>query len=257
MPHLDRTPLGGGVLARRWYVDVNNGTYGAPDWKAVNGVEDFSAPLDPSVMDDSDYDSGGYKSSTITAIGWTINLKLARKVTAASGIVYDPGQEILRLASVNMGAANRVDVRWYEVTASGPITEAYRGYAAVSWSEDGGGMDALAAVTVALTGQGARETYVHPDFALAAPAIYSVTPSTVAAAGGTLIHIVGSGFFKAGINDVTAVTGVKLVAHNCTSWTVESDQSIWAITPAEAAGASNVNVTNSTGTSSNFVITSA
>jgi len=257
MPHLDRTPLGGGVLARRWYIDVNSNTYAAPTWVAVNGVEDFKAPLDPSVQDDSDYDSDGYKSSTITAIGWSVDLKLARKVTAASAIVYDPGQEILRAASILMGASNRVDLRWYEVTDAGPITEAYRGYAAVSWSEDGGGMDALASVSVTLTGQGARATYVHPDFALAAPVVYSVTPSTVAAAGGTLIHIVGTGFFKAGINDVVGTTGVKLVAHNCTSWTVESNQSIWAITPAETAGASNVNVTNSTGASNNFVITSA
>jgi len=46
-----------------------------------------------------------------------------------------------------------------------------------------------------------------------------------------------------------------MVAHNFTTWTVESDQSIWAVSPAETAGASNVNVTNSTGTSNNFVVT--
>ena len=257
MAHLDRTPLGGGALARRWYLDVNSGTYAAPTWVGVNGVTDFKAPLDPSVQEDSDYDSNGYKASTITALGWSIDLKLARKVTAADPLVYDPGHEILRAASILMGASNRVDLRWYEVTDGGPVTEAYRGYAAVSWSEDGGGMDALASVSVTLTGQGARATYTHPDFALAAPVLYSVTPSTIAVAGGTLVHIVGTGFFKAGVNDVTATTGVKAVAHNFTSWTVVDNQNIWGITPAETAGASNVNVTNSTGTSNAITVTAA
>jgi hypothetical protein len=244
MPHVDRTPLGAATLARRWYLDVNTGTYAAPVWTAVNGVEDFKAPLDPSVQDDSDYDSGGYKSSTITALGWKVELKLARKVTAASALVYDPGAEVLRAASMNMGLANRVDIRWYEVTDSGPIVEAYRGYATVSWSEDGGGMDALASVSVTLTGQGARATLTHPDFAASVPIVSSVTPAAGAAAGGEPVYIYGQGF--------TGTVSVKMGGSGGTAFTdynVVSDTVIVGTVPAKTAGSYQVCVTNATGAS--------
>ena len=249
MAHLDRTPLGESVLARRWYCDVNSGTYGAPTWVAINGVMEFTPTLEPSVQDDSDFDSAGYKSSTITALGWTLGMKLARKVTAASAVVYDPGQEVLRLASKGMSTSNSVDVRWYEVTDSGPITEAYRGYAAVSWTEDGGAMDALASVSVTLTGQGARADYTHPDFAAAAPVLYSITPAAGVQAGGTLHKIVGKNFFAAGVSDVSGADHVLFGVTSATTYYVESDQVIWALAPAKAAAQFIIYVENSTGKS--------
>ena len=125
-----KVPLGAGTVVRKWYVDVNSGIYGAPTWVGIFGVEEFTPALEPTVQDDSDYDSLGYKSSTITALGWTVGMKLARKVTTASSTAYDPGQELLRAAAELMGASNRVDVRWYEMgsaTGVGPKVEAYRG----------------------------------------------------------------------------------------------------------------------------------
>lgn len=163
MASTTKVPLGPATLNRKWYLDVNDGTYGAPDWVGVFGIEDFKAGKDPNLEDDSDFDSGGWKSSTVTALSWSIELKIARKVTTASATAYDPGQEILRAASDLMGTGNNVDVRWYEVTASGPKEESYRGYAAVSWVPDGGSMEALDTVTVTLTGKGARSTATHPD----------------------------------------------------------------------------------------------
>jgi len=58
---------------------------------------------------------------------------------------------------------------------------------------------------------------------------------------------VGVNFFKAGVDDVVATTGVRLEAHNFSSWITVDDQNIFGITPAEDAGASTVNVDNSTG----------
>jgi len=252
MPSVARTALGAGGLARRWYLDVNTGTHAAPTWIAVNGVEDFKAPLDPSVQDDSDYDSGGYKSSTITAIGWSIDLKLARKVTVASPTVYDPGAEVLRAASVLMGASNRVEVRWYEMTTSGPKVEAYQGYAAVSWSEDGGGMDALASVSVTLTGQGEREAITHPDGAAVVPVLYSVDPAVGIQAGGTLHVVSGTGFFAAGVDDVVAVT---LGVTDCPTFVTHSDNELTFLAPAKAAGPFVVYVTNAVGPSITATVT--
>ena len=41
-------------------------------------------------------------------------------------------------------------------------SEAYSGYAAVSWAPDGGGMDGLDTASVTLTGQGPRVSITHP-----------------------------------------------------------------------------------------------
>lgn len=250
-----RTPLGPGSLARRWFLDVNTGTYGSPTWIAVNGVQDFKAPLDPSVQSDDDYDSGGYKSSTITALGWKIDVKLARKATAASAIVYDPGAEALRAASELMGAGNRVDIRWYEMTTGGPKVEAYRGYAAVSWSEDGGGMDSLATVSVSLAGQGVRNTITHPDGAAVVPVLYSITPATGVTAGGSMHVIRGAGFMLAGVDNVKATSGVLFGVTNATRWVTLSDTEIVVVAPAKAEGPFVIYVENAVGKSATATVT--
>jgi len=163
MAHVDRTALAASTLNSKWWLDVNTSTYGSPTWTPVAGIMEFKASKETTTQDDSDFDGSGYKSSVATALAWSIELKLARKPTVASATAYDAGQEVLRAASDLLGTANRKDVRWYEITASGPVTETYRGYCTVSWSEDGGGMDAADTVTCTLTGQGARSTFAHPD----------------------------------------------------------------------------------------------
>jgi hypothetical protein len=163
MAHVDRTALAATTLNSKWWIDVNSATYVSPTWVPINGIMEFKPSKEATMQDDSDFDGGGWKSSTATALSWSIEMKLRRAATAAAATSYDTGQEALRTASDLLGASNRVDVRWYEITASGPTAESYRGYASVSWSEDGGGMDALDTVTVTLTGQGARSTATHPD----------------------------------------------------------------------------------------------
>ena len=165
MAHVDRTALAATTLNSKWWLDVQSGgTFGAPTWVPVAGIMEFKHTKDTTLQDDSDFDGVGFKSSVATALAWSITLKLKRAPTIASAVTYNAGQEALRTASDLLGTLNRVDVRWYEITASGPITEAYRGFAAVSWDEDGGGMDAVDTVTCVLTGQGARTTTLaHPD----------------------------------------------------------------------------------------------
>ncbi len=164
MAHVDRTALAATTLNQKWWLDVQSGgTYGNPTWVPVAGIMEITPSKETTLQDDSDMDGGGYKSQVATALAWSIELKLKRAPTVASATTYNAGQEALRTASDLLGTLNRVDVRWYEITASGPVTETYRGYAAVSWSEDGGGMDALSTVTCTLTGQGARSTFAHPD----------------------------------------------------------------------------------------------
>lgn len=135
-------------------------TVGGPIWTAVRGLREFKPSLAAALQEDSDFDSGGYKSSTKTAVGWSLETKVARKVTADAVPAYDPGQEKLRLAADQNGPANTVHVRWYKVGAV--RTEAYEGYAAAEWAPDGGGMDALDTASVKLTGQGKRQPIAHP-----------------------------------------------------------------------------------------------
>lgn len=157
-----RTPLGPATTVRKWYLDVNTGTSGSPTWTPVSGMTDFKPTYDVKLQDDSDFDSGGHQSSSATAAAWSLDIKVMRKVTAASATAYDPGQEALRLAGAQFGVGNSVDCRWYEMEPNGPRVEAYQGKAAVSWSPDGGGMDALDGVSVKLTGQGKRTAITHP-----------------------------------------------------------------------------------------------
>src|SRR5664279_4465124 len=129
MASTTKVPLGGATLNRKYYCDVNSGTYAAPTWVGIFGVTEFKAGKEPTLNDDSDFDAGGWHSKNITALAWSLEMKVERKVTAGDATVYDPGQELLRAASDGMGTSNVIDVRWYEITSSGPKVEAYRGFA--------------------------------------------------------------------------------------------------------------------------------
>lgn len=136
-----------------------------PVWTVVRGRTDFKPGLDSTLQEDSDMDSLGWKSQTRTAAMWKMEFKVVRKAMASvlSGgatTSYDPGQEALRIAGDQIGPYNTVSCRWYKLGAV--RTEAYQGYAAVSWSPDGGSMDGLDTATVTLDGQGQRVAIAHP-----------------------------------------------------------------------------------------------
>lgn len=239
-----RSALGAATTVRKWYLDVNTGTTAAPVWVGVFGIMDFKPSLAPVWKDTSDFDSGGDKSSTATAREWGAEVELARKSQASVATAYDPGQEALRAKSEALGLGNSIEVRYYEMEPGGPRVEAYQGLAGVEWSPKGGSMEDPDTVSVKLKGQGARVAITHPDTVAAVPVIYTLAPATGPAAGGTLVTIKGSGF-----TGTVAVTGVKFGGTNATSWTVLDDNTIVALSPAHAAGAVSVVVTNATGPS--------
>jgi hypothetical protein len=164
MPATTKVPLGASTTNRKWYLDVNTGTTASPVWTGVHGITEFKPALDPTLQNDSDYDSEGYKSQTKTAEEWAVETKVARKVTKADPTAYDPGQEFLRGKAIGkMGLANSVEIRYYEMEPGGPRIEAYQGQAAVTWSPEGGNMENLDMVSVKLTGQGKLDQITHPD----------------------------------------------------------------------------------------------
>jgi hypothetical protein len=158
-----RVALGASTLVRKWYIDVDSASSTTtPTWEPVYGVVNFQPTQNTTLQDDSDYDAGGFKSMTATAIEWGVTLTLARKVVLAAPTTYDPGQEFLRLAAAKLGVSGSVHIRFYEMTVGGPRIESYAGWAAVTWAPAGGAVDALDQVQVTLTGQGPRATPAHP-----------------------------------------------------------------------------------------------
>lgn len=252
MPVPTRTPLGASTTMRMWYLDVDTASSTTtPTWVGVLGMTEFKPALEPTKQDDSDFDSGGFQSVTKTAEKWSVEAKIARKVTVADGTVYDVGQEFLRVKSFGqMGPANSVHVRYYEMQPSGPRVEAYEGWASVTWSPDGGKMEDLNLVGLTLDGQGQLLQITHPNTGSVVPVITLLTPANGLAAGGSLCRIKGTNF-----TGVTGATGVKFGATNATSYDVISDGLIEAIVPAHAAGIVDVAVTNGAGASAATALT--
>lgn len=159
-----KVPLGATTTNRKWYCDVDTGTE-SEEWTGIFGIQSFKDMLEGQLQDDSDFDSDGWMSEVNTANKWGVEIKVKRAVTAADETAYDPGQEVLRAAAAETGLANVVHIRFYEMEPGGPRIEAYDGFAAVTWTPDGGDMKATSTVTVKLSGQGKRNPITHPDAA--------------------------------------------------------------------------------------------
>lgn len=155
-----KVPLGASTLNRKWYLDVNTGTTDVPVWTGVFGITEFKPSVEGSLQDDSDFDGNGWKSQVNTANMWKIEGKVRRGVQADDSTAYDPGQEVLRIAAANTGEANIVEVRYYEMGEA--KVEAYKGFVAVTWTEDGGNMEAVSTVSFTLNGRGSRDVITHP-----------------------------------------------------------------------------------------------
>lgn len=252
MPVPTRTPLGASPTNRMWYLDVDTASNpAAPTWVAVMGISEFTPKISANRENDTDFDAAGYQSESKTAEKWSLEGKLNRKGLAADFTSYDPGQEFLRLRAIGqMGAANRVHIRYYEMEPSGPRVEAYDGFAGVDWEPDGGKMTDLSIVSFKLIGMGKLNPITHPNTGAVIPVITALAPITGLAAGGTLVRITGTNF-----TGVTGATGVKFATNNATSYDVLSDGVIYAIAPAHAAGQVDVAVTNAAGASATSALT--
>lgn len=167
----DPSALGASTLARKWRMDVDAGTGGVADWLRVRGVSEFAPSDDPSTQDTTDYDSLGWKSSAVTALGWGVTLTVERKADDTDATEYDPAQEFLRLKAEQTGIDNVARIRYYEWNGlTGPRVQAYEGDVGVQWAEQAGASDAKSTAQITLTGQGVREAITHPLASYTPPA---------------------------------------------------------------------------------------
>lgn len=148
------------ALARRYRVQVNMGTAGAPNWQTLLGVEELKPTYTPRREDDETYEDAGAMRRATTGYSWGLELKLIHR-TASDGITWNTVQEALRTAAeANDTASGEVHVRWYDRNGlDGPN---YEGYALVDWTPEGGNPGARDTVAVVLHGQGARTSIANP-----------------------------------------------------------------------------------------------
>lgn len=243
-----KTPLGAATGLSKWFVDVDTTpSAGSATWVPILGIQSFAPIPDAgNLVDDSDFDSGGFESQAKTSTAHSATMTVVRKVQPANATQYDPGQEFLRSASIGkLGSASVVHLRFYEMEPSGPRVEAYAGFYTVGWGGESGDMKALSTVQVTLTGRGQLLQIAHPDTAAAVvPVINSVAPTALGTAGGALVRINGTGF-----TGTTGATHVTFGGTSATAYDVISDSLIEAVAPAHAAGTVPVVVTNPTGAS--------
>lgn len=146
------------TLAKKMRLDVT--TDGGITYFKVRGIKTMKPVINPTTEDDTDFDSGNWGSDLKTLLKWQLDMDVKRGLGVVTG-TYDPGQEVLRAASENMGVAGVVQVRWFDRNG-GP--EAYTGFAQVTWSPNGGGAVGDV-VSVSLLGQGTRTTIANPVLA--------------------------------------------------------------------------------------------
>lgn len=165
MPATTRTPLGAPTTNRKWFLDVRPvGSTADEGWLGFHGVTEMAVnPGTGNTQDDSDFDSRGYKSQAVTSLSAGVTGKCVRKTLASDPTAYDPGQELVRLASTQIGPGNVVEARVYEMEEGGPRVEAYQGYVSTTWTPDGGNMEALDTVSWQLLGRGQLAPITHPD----------------------------------------------------------------------------------------------
>lgn len=166
MPATAKAPLGPTTTNRKWCIDVDTASNDTtPTWVGVFGITEFKPTLEGSLQDDSDFDGEGWGSQVNTLNAWGAEGKFKRGIKKPATIppVYDPGQEFIRLAASKTGVENSVHIRIYEMEPGGPRVEAYEGWAATQYAEEGGGTDALSIASFTLAGQGKRLTIDHPD----------------------------------------------------------------------------------------------
>ncbi|WP_285597436.1 IPT/TIG domain-containing protein [Kineosporia sp. NBRC 101731] len=138
------------------------------------------------------------------------------------------------------GFTGATDVKFGTTSSPGPITVNSATQITATAPAHAAG---TVAVTVVAPGGTSAASPTATDFTyIAQPVVGSVSPTAGPNAGGTSVTISGSGFTTA-----TGASAVQFDGVNATSYTVNSDTSITAVTPAHGAGPAVVTVTTPDG----------
>lgn len=152
------------VLAKDWVLEVNSAsTEVTPVWVVVRGLTKLQPMIDGSAVDDSDFDSDGWKSETYTQRAWSIECEGRRKkLVGGADFTPDAGQELVRLAGEELGDDAVLFIRWYRKDGD---PQAYTGHCEVKYSGGGGGVTDLEPLSFTMTGKGKRTPIENPTTA--------------------------------------------------------------------------------------------
>lgn len=126
------------TLARDWAVQVKDKD---DKWVFVQGLSKFAPKTTPTMKDDSDINSQGYKSQIATALQMTFEGEGFRKgELSGEKFTQDPGQAALRAVGRNMGLRNTIHARCWRTDG---VEEGYDAYFSVEWTDTDGGNEDL------------------------------------------------------------------------------------------------------------------
>lgn len=146
------------TLARDWALQVIDPK--TSKYVFVLGLSKFASKRSATMKDDSDINSGGYKSQIATAMQQTFEGEGMRKGTKAAGaeFVQDRGQEILRTVGGKMGLDNVIKARCWRTDG---VQEGYESLFSVDWTDKDGGNEDLDSFSFTLMSRG-KPTEIMP-----------------------------------------------------------------------------------------------
>lgn len=231
------------VLARKFRIDIDTGTFPTVAYNQLLGIEDMKLIEDPRTEDDEAYDDLGFMREAVTGWSWRIEGKLMLSTNAA-GTTLDTVHTFLRTKFTNLrttsAQANEFGIMFYNRDG---ITDGHSCEGRVyvkEWKQSGG--KGRETIDIVLQGQGTLANITNP-LGSALPVITSISPTTAGTAAGGIIMIFGQKF--------TGTTGVTFGGTAATNFTVVNDGVIAATKPALTAGTKDTVVTNATGASAN------
>lgn len=206
--------------AARYAVQVNTGTPGVPVWTWWNGLSKFEPSADPTMQDDTDIFSDGFKSQLVTATSLDVSAEgLIKGLRSGISLPVDPGAAFVRSKQFLVGEENVIQVRYWrtdELDAQAVVQNF-----AVSYKDVGGSNEDLQKFTADLKGRGKFSLVAKPG-ATPQVKLISFNSATAITAGTWTLTINGetatglafgitSAALKTAIEALTVVAGTVTV----------------------------------------------
>lgn len=152
-----KQPSSGGLStfrAAEYSVQVNTTPDEAtPTWVWWYGISKFDPTADPTMQDDTDIGSGGFKSQQVTATSLDISVEgLFKGLRGEDGVVpLDPGTAYVRSKRFKVGVENEVHLRYWR---NDGVPDYIEHHFTAAWKDVGGGIEDLQKYTVDMKGRG-------------------------------------------------------------------------------------------------------
>ena len=237
--HYSYTVSDPSITARLIYLGLSGGGIDIVPSTSTSGSGSFTLPADSRAVTPSGTQPGAGPGGTVT---WTIYC--AARATQAVPSTTGPVGTAMNFTPVTASFGYGT----YSYALSGGTLPSGLSFNTGTGAITGTPTATLAATTftVTVTDQGASSAPQTFQLAVtaAAPTVASISPTSGPIAGGTSVTLTGTGF-----TGTTGAGGVRFGGTNATSYTVNSDTQITAVSPAHAAGVVDVTVTAPGGTS--------